>query len=70
MKIMKLNPVTNGLRHQLNITKNLLSKNNRLLRNTIKGIFYSAGKSSTTGHITAWHRHSGAKNIFRKICFS
>jgi large subunit ribosomal protein L2 len=70
MKIMKLNPVTNGLRHQLNITKNSLSKNNRLLRNTIKGIFYSAGKSSTTGHITAWHRHSGAKNIFRKICFS
>ena len=70
MKIMKLKPVTNGLRHQLNLTKNLLSKNNRLLRNTIKGIFYSAGKSSTTGHITAWHRHSGAKNIYRNICFS
>ena len=70
MKIIKLNSITNGLRHQLNIKKSLLSKNNRLLRNTIKGIFYSAGKSSITGHITAWHRRSGAKTIFRKICFS
>jgi large subunit ribosomal protein L2 len=70
MKTMKLNPTTSGLRHQLNITKNVLSKNNRLLRNTIKGAFYSAGRSSNTGRITAWHRHGGVKNIFRKICFS
>lgn len=70
MKIIKLNPVTNGLRHQLNIKKSLLSKNNRLLRNTIKGISYSYGRSSCTGHITSWHRGGGAKNIFRKIEFS
>jgi large subunit ribosomal protein L2 len=70
MKTIKLNSTTNGLRHQLNITKNVLSRNNRLLRDSIKGILYSAGRNSTTGHITVWHRRSGAKNIFRTICFS
>jgi len=70
MQIIKTKPITNGLRHQLNIKKSLLSKNNRLLRSTIKGISYSFGRSSSTGHITSWHKGGGVKNIFRKIDFS
>jgi large subunit ribosomal protein L2 len=70
MKIIKLNPTTNGSRHQLSIKKSLLSKNNRLLRNSIKGISYAYGKSSLTGHTAAWHLGGGAKNIFRKVEFS
>jgi len=70
MKLKKLNSVTNGLRHQLNLPKYELSKNNRFLRSTIKGFFYSYGRSFSKGFLTMYHRGGGVKNLFRKLEFS
>jgi large subunit ribosomal protein L2 len=70
MNLQKSHPITNGTRHQLNISKNLLSKNNRIFRSNIKGLSRSLGRSSKTGHITVWHKGGGVKRIFRKIYLS
>lgn len=67
MKLIKLNPVTNGTRHQINLQKAVLSKKNRFLRVSMKGLNHSFGRSSLTGHITAWHRSKGHKKLFRYI---
>ena len=69
MKLKKLKPTTNGVRHQINIQKNLLSKNNRIFRSTIKGYKSCSGRSSMTGHITSWHKSGGHKILFRNIDF-
>jgi large subunit ribosomal protein L2 len=69
MKLKKLKPTTNGVRHQINIEKSLLAKNNRLFRSTMKGFKSCSGRSPITGHITAWHRQGGHKKLFRKIDF-
>ena len=69
MKLVKLKATTNGLRHKIKLSKNLLSKNNRLLRNSVKGIFFSSGRSHQ-GFITVWHRHSGSKKLIRQVSFS
>lgn len=69
MKLKKLKPTTNGVRHQINIQKNLLSKNNRIFRSTIKGYKSCSGRSSMTGHITSWHKSGGHKKLFRNIDF-
>jgi len=69
MKLVKLKAITNGLRHKIKLTKNLLSKNNRFLRNSVKGIFFSSGRSHQ-GSITVWHRHSGPKKLIRQVSFS
>ena len=67
MKLIKLKPITNGTRHQVNLKKSILSKNNRLIRSSIKQINSCFGKSSTTGHTTSWHKSSGHKKLFRNI---
>jgi len=69
MKIIKLKPITNGSRHCRKIEKYLLSKNNKLSKNSIKRILYSYGRSNSTGRITSWHRGGGNKNLFRKVDF-
>jgi large subunit ribosomal protein L2 len=70
MQLLKIfDPVTNGLRHKINIKKFLFSKNNRILRNGIKGFQQNKGRSKKTGHITNWHKGGGRKKIFRKINF-
>lgn len=69
MKVIQSKATSNGRRHQLNIQKNLLSKNSRFLRSTIVGKKQFFGRSSITGNITAWHRGGGAKRIFRSIDF-
>lgn len=69
MKIIKLKPVTNGLRHCQKIEKYLLSKTNKLSKNSIKRIFYANGRSRSTGRITSWHKGGGNKNLFRKVNF-
>jgi len=69
MKIIKLKPVTNGVRHCQKIEKYLLSKTNKLSKNTIKRIFYAHGRSTMTGRITSWHKGGGNKNLFREVNF-
>lgn len=70
MKLIKLKPITSGMRHQLNIKKNLLSKTNKILKNSILGVKKFAGRSSLNGKISVWHKGGGCKSNFRKINFS
>jgi len=70
MKLVKLKPITNGTRHQLNIKKSLLSKTNKLLKNSISGLKKFAGRTSLNGRISVWHKGGGCKSNFRKINFS
>ena len=37
MKLVKLKPVTGGTRHQLNLKKSLLSKNNKIIKSFVSG---------------------------------
>jgi ribosomal protein L2 len=67
MKLKKLNPVTNGTRFQINIQKNLLSKTNKLLKTSVKGIKRSFGRSLTNGRITVWHKGGACKKRFRAL---
>jgi ribosomal protein L2 len=52
MKLKKLNPTTNGTRHTVKIQKNLLAKNNRLVRSILKKKTKKSGRSSLNGRIT------------------
>lgn len=61
MKLIKLNPFTNGVRHQLKLTNNLLLKKNRFAKFLLKTFFRSVGRSKTTGRITVRHKGSGCK---------
>jgi large subunit ribosomal protein L2 len=70
MQIIKLNPCTNGTRHQTNIKKSLLSKTNKLFKQSILGIKRHVGRSSVTGRITVRHKGAGCKKKFRLIDFS
>jgi len=69
MKIRKLNPVTNGTRHQIVLEKHLLSKNNKIIKKTCIGLKHQNGRSKTTGRITIRHQGGGAKNLFGDINF-
>lgn len=69
MKLIKQKPVTNGSRHLLKLEKSSLIKNDKIFNNR-KSIKYHFGRSSITGHITAWHRGNGHKKLYRKIKFS
>lgn len=70
MKLKKLNPVTNGTRHQINIQKHLLSKSNRIFKPLVKNVKRHYGRSSITGRITVHHKGSGCKKLFRVINFT
>ncbi len=59
--LKKLNPVTNGTRHQINLKKNLLSKKNDIVKSLITNFKKSYGRSSLTGHITVRHKGGGCK---------
>ena len=67
MKLIKLKPVTGGTRHQLNIRKNLLSKNNNIIKNIVSGTKKNSGKSSVNGKTTVWHKGGGCKSKLRKL---
>jgi hypothetical protein len=53
MKLIKLNPKTPGTRHQIKLSKNLLSKNSNIYKKLIFKIPNAVGRSPQTGHITA-----------------
>jgi large subunit ribosomal protein L2 len=67
MKLKKLNPTTNGARHTIKIQKNLLAKNNRLLRSILKKKKNSGGRSSLNGRTTVWHKGGAVKSLYRTI---
>jgi large subunit ribosomal protein L2 len=70
MELLKKLSHTNGVRHKVNIKKNLLSKNVRLLKVLMSGVKQFQGRSSNTGSITVRNRGGGVKRLFRYINFS
>lgn len=70
MQLIKLNPCTNGTRHQIRIKKNLLAKSNKLFKQSIFGFKRFVGRSSMTGRITVRHKGAGCKKKFRVIEFT
>jgi large subunit ribosomal protein L2 len=64
MKLFKVKPITNGIRHLLKIQKNLLSKSNRFFKDDISGKNKVSGRSLSTGHITVRHKGNGVKKVF------
>lgn len=70
MKIIKLNPKTNGSRHQIKLEKSLLAKKNNLLKLFFFKKHRSQGRSTATGRITVWHKGSSCKRRLREIKFS
>jgi large subunit ribosomal protein L2 len=67
MLLFKKNPITNGLRHQIVLQKNLLSKTNRLIKSLLLGSKKKSGRSTVTGRITVRHKGGGVKRCFRYI---
>lgn len=67
MKLKLLKSTSPGRRHQINIEKNTLSKNSKLLKTSIKSKKQCKGRSNTHGKITAWHRGGGKKLLVRLI---
>lgn len=70
MKIKILKPKTNGLRHQVIIQKNLLSKRNNIIKTLGKGLSKKSGRSSCTGRITVRHIGGRNKRVYREISLS
>lgn len=70
MKLLKLNYQTSGTRHQLNLSKNLLAKNNNIVKILNFKLSERAGRSTITGHITVRHKGGGCKKKFRKVKFN
>lgn len=70
MQLIKLKPYTNGTRHHINIKKKLLSKANKLFKQSITGFKRFVGRSSINGRITVRHKGSGCKKNYRQINFS
>jgi large subunit ribosomal protein L2 len=67
MKLIKQRPTSNSLRHKIKLQKNLLCKNNKLVKKLIFGTKKFSGRSSVTGRITTRHKGGGVKKNFRII---
>lgn len=61
------NLTNNSTRHKVVIQKNLLSKDNLIIKNLRLGFKRFKGRSSNTGNITVWHKGGGVKKKFSKI---
>jgi len=64
MKLKIYKPTSNSLRHLISIRKNLLSKNGRLLKYSLKGIKRCFGRS---GRIVTGHIQRGCKKLYRNL---
>jgi len=62
MKIKSINPITSGTRHQIKLQKNLLAKQNKIVKVLFKRYHLKKGRSTITGHITVRHKGSGTKH--------
>lgn len=65
MKTLKLKPINNSTRHANLLQKNLLIKDDKIFKNIRINIKKSYGRSTTTGHITSWHKQAGKKRLYR-----
>jgi len=70
MFLKKAVPINNSSRHKLKLTKNLLSKSSKFLKQIKKGFKNVSGRSTTSGHITTRHKGGGVKKNYRFINFS
>jgi large subunit ribosomal protein L2 len=68
MQIQKVKPVTPGIRHKITIKKNLLSKNNSIIKN-LMAYYHRKNGHGSDGHITVWHKQRGHKKLYRLINF-
>ena len=67
MKLKNVKPITNGSRHQLNLMKSFLSKNNSFFKKALAPSKQFSGRSTLTGRITVRHQGSGCKRLFRTL---
>lgn len=66
MHLIKKLPITNGLRHQIMLQKNLLTKTGRMVKFLNFGQKQKSGRNCS-GKITIRHRGGGCKRLYRKI---
>lgn len=67
MLLKKYNPITNGLRHRIIISKNSLQKN-KISKNLIFGLTKKSGRNNL-GKIITYQRGGGHKRLYRIIDF-
>lgn len=67
MLIIKTKPTSNSLRHQIKLSKNLLAKNNRIVKYLLLKKESCYGRSSMFGRITSWHKQRGVKRLYRRM---
>ena len=70
MKLIKLKAISNSLRHKIKLQKNLLCKNNKLIKTLLLGTKSWSGRSSTYGCITVRHKGGACKKLFRVLNFT
>lgn len=70
MKIIKLKPTSNSLRHHVKLSKFFLIKNNKIVKNIFTKKVSRCGKKKHAGVITAWHKQKGAKKLYINLGFS
>lgn len=70
MQLIKKQGNTPGTRHALQLAKFVLFKNNNIIKNLVKPHKKKYGHSTTTGHITVWHKGGGCKTIYKKLNFT
>jgi len=66
--VLKYKAFTSSIRHLVNLEKAVLLKNNSIFK-VLSGYNSCSGRSSLTCHITAWHRGSGNKRLYREISY-
>lgn len=67
MKLINVKPITNGSRHQIKLDKASLIKNTRIFKNILSNNKQANGRSTSTGHITSWHKGGGKKKLYRTL---
>ena len=70
MQVFKSKPYASGVRHYINIKKNLLSKVNTFDKQSIFGFKRFRGRGSDIGRITTRHLGGGCKKKFRLLNLS
>jgi len=70
MEFKKKKKTSPGLRHQISIKKNVLSKAGGLIKTLLRGKKKNSGRSTQTGNISSWHKGGGTKFSQRKLSFN
>jgi len=67
MKIIKIKPTSNSVRHYIKLYKGTLLKTSRIIKNIHSKKYSMYGRSKTFGCITSWHKQRGKKRIYRNL---